>query len=144
MAAVDEVLESLAHSTRAGMLVLNKIDNVADPIELQFLAKDRTERICHLSAVTGEGVDRLDAMISKILDARSALLQIRLPLADGRSAALVRQYGLVQEEAVEGDQYLVFRVRMDEGALGNLKRAAGGDLDCVVLEPALEPLIEQG
>ncbi len=144
MGAVDEVLESLAHSTRAGVLVLNKIDNVVDPIELQFLAKDRTERICHLSAVTGEGVDRLDAMIAKMLDARSALLRIRLPLADGRTAALVRQYGLIEEELVEGDQNLVFRVRMDEGALGNLKRAAGGDLHCEVLEPAIEPLIEQG
>jgi GTP-binding protein HflX len=142
MAAVDEVLESLAHSTRAGVLVLNKIDNVGDPIELQFLAKDRTERIVHLSAVTGEGVDKLDALISRLLDARSSLLRIRLPLADGRSASLVRQYGLVLEETVEGDQTLIFKVRMDEGAYGNLEHAAAGKLDCEVLEPALEPMIE--
>ena len=144
MAAVDEVLGNLAHSTRAGVLVLNKIDKVRDPIELHFLANGREERVVHVSAATGEGIDRLDGIICKALDARSSLLNIRLPLSDGRSAALVRQYGLVLGEALEGDEFLVFRVRMDEGALGNLKRAAGPELVYETLEPALEPLIEPG
>jgi len=144
IAAVDEVLAELSHTTRAGILVLNKIDAVRDPIELQFLTRDREERIVHVSARTGEGLDRLDGAIRGILDARSALLRILLPLADGRLAARVRTSGVVLDEEVRGDRELVLRVRMDEGALGNLKRACDGDLKYEVLEPPAEPLFWEG
>jgi len=142
MAAVDEVLRNLSHMTRAGVLVLNKIDGVRDKIELQFLARERRERIVHLSARTGEGVERLDTMIRSILDARSHLLRILLPLANGRLAAQVRHFGLVLEEEVRGDRELVLDVRLDEGALGSLMRASEGQLSYEVLEPAAEPLFE--
>ena len=144
IAAVDRVLEGLSHTTRAGILVLNKIDAVHDLIELQFLTRDRRERIVHLSAKSGEGIDRLDAAIRQILDARSALLRILLPLADGRLAARVRRSGVVIDEEVRGDQELVMRVRMDEGALGNLKRACSGELNYEVLEPPAEPMLWDG
>ena len=140
MAAVDEVLEGLSHTTRAGILVLNKTDRVRDAIDLQLLTRDREERIVHLSARTGEGLDRLDAMIRSVLDARSALLRILLPLADGRLAAQVRSMGLVLDEEVLGDRELILRVRMDEGSFGNLMRAADGELSYEVLEPPAEPL----
>jgi GTP-binding protein HflX len=144
IAAVDGVLEGLSHTTRAGILVLNKIDAVRDPIELQFLVRNRPERVVHVSARSGEGLDRLDAMIRQILDARSALLRILLPLADGRLAAQVRKSGVVLEEEVLGDRELILRVRMDEGALGNLMRAAEGRLIYEVLEPPAEPLFREG
>ena len=143
MAAVDDVLAGLSHSTRSGILVLNKVDRVADPIELQYLAQGRSERIVHVSAKTGEGVDRLDSMIRHLLDARSSLLRILLPLADGRLAAHVRRLGLVLEEEVRGDTELEFRVRMDESALGNLMREAEGRLRYEVLEPARELYFEE-
>jgi GTP-binding protein HflX len=141
--AVDDVLHNLSHVTRAGILVLNKIDGVKDPIELQFLTFDRSERIVHVSAKTGEGIERLDSMIRAILDSRSTLLRILLPLADGKLASQVRQYGFVLEEEVVGDQELALRVRMDEGALGNLQRASAGRLSYEILEPAVEPLIDE-
>jgi GTP-binding protein HflX len=144
IAAVDEVLEGLSHTTRAGILVLNKTDAVRDPIELQFLAQNRPERVVHLSAKSGAGVDRLDAQIRQILDARSALLRILLPLSDGRLAAQVRKSGVVLEEKVRGDCELVLRVLMDEGALGNLMRASEGQLTYEVLEPPAEPLYREG
>ena len=100
IAAVDEVLAELSHTTRAGILVLNKTDVMRDPIELQLLTRDRDERIVHLSAKTGEGLDRVDSAIRQILDARSALLRILLPLADGRLAARVRMSGVVLAEEV--------------------------------------------
>jgi len=142
--AVDEVLASLSHTTRAGILVLNKIDAVPDLIELQFLAKDRPERVLRISAESGEGLERLDAEIREILDARSALLRILLPLSDGRLAAQVRKSGVVLAEEVRGDRELVLRVRMDEGALGNLMRVSEGRLSYEVLEPPAEPLYREG
>ena len=143
IAAVDEVLGDLSHTTRAGILVLNKTDAVRDPIELQFLAQDRPERVVHLSARSGEGIDRLDAQVRQILDARSALLRVLLPLADGRLAAQVRKSGLVLGEEVRGDRELVLQVRMDEGSLGNLMRATEGRLNYEVLEPPAEPLFRE-
>lgn len=143
MAAVDRVLGGLAHTTRSGVLVLNKIDLLRDPLDLQLLARDRTERVVYLSAHTGEGTDRLDALVRELLDARSALLSILLPLADGRLAARVRASAVVLEEEVVGDSELRLRVRMDEGALGNLERAAGGGLRYEVIEPPREPLLSE-
>jgi GTP-binding protein HflX len=143
IAAVDHVLATLSQTTRAGMLVLNKVDLVRDPIELQYLVHDREERVVHVSARTGEGLERLDALVRQALDARSALLLVRLPLADGRLAALVRRHGVVQEEEVVGDTELVLRVRMDEGALGNLLRESSGSLRYEVLEPARQVLLEE-
>ncbi len=144
MAAVDEVLRGLAHTTRSGVLVLNKVDLLRDSIDLQLLVQDRPERIIYTSAHTGEGLDRLDALVREILDSRAALLNILLPLSDGRLAAQVRASALVLEEQVLGDSELQFRVRMDEGALGNLKRSAGGELRYEVLEAAREPLLSDG
>ena len=48
--------------------------------------------------------------------------------------------GVVLAEEVRGDEELVLRVRMDEGALGNLMRACEGNLNYEVLEPPSEPL----
>jgi len=124
MRAVDGVLQGLSHTTRAGVLAFNKIDRVVDPLDLQYLARDRTERIVYVSARTGEGLDRLDALVREILDARSALLCIVLPLADGRLAARVRGSGVVLHEEVRGEAELVLRARMHEGALGSLMRAS--------------------
>ncbi|MCB9915774.1 MAG: GTPase HflX [Planctomycetes bacterium] len=144
MAAVDEVLESLAHSTRTGVLVMNKVDLVSDPLDLQLLVAGRPERVVYLSARTGEGLERLDGLVRELLDARSALLSILLPLADGRLAAMVRASSVVLEEEVLGHSELRMRVRMDEGALGNLARTAAGHLRYEVLEPPREPLLSDG
>jgi GTP-binding protein HflX len=141
MAAVDEVLCSVGHSTRTGVLVLNKIDLLRDPLDLQLLARDRPERVVHISAHTGEGLERLDAIVREILDARSALLSILLPLANGRLAARVRATALVLEEEVLGDAELRMQVRMDETALGLLKQSAAGELSYEVLDPPREPLL---
>jgi len=142
--AVDQVLARLSHVTRTGILVFNKIDRVTESIDLQFLVQDRSERIAYVSARTGEGLDRLDALVREILNARSALLRILLPLADGRLAAKVRSSGVVLEEEVLGDSELVLRVRIDEGSLGNLVRASEGSLRYEVLEPPREPLLREG
>ena len=144
MLAVDRVLEGLSFTTRAGILAFNKIDQVVDAIDLQFLVQDRAERTVYVSAQTGEGLDRLDALVREILDARSALLRILLPLADGRLAAQVRCSGVVLEEKVIDDRELILRVRMDEGSLGNLVRASEGSLRYEVLEPPKEPMLHEG
>jgi hypothetical protein len=67
----------------------------------------------------------LTEAVARRLDLRSATVDIELPLADGRSAAAVRRSGAVlQEETLETDR-LRLRVKLSQGALGNLRRALG-------------------
>jgi len=142
ISAAYDVLEEIGIQRKDTLLVVNKIDALEDRGVLNALMK-RYPGAVAVSARTGEGLERLDALVRQALDARSALLLVRLPLADGRLAALVRRHGVVQEEEVVGDTELVLRVRMDEGALGNLLRESSGSLRYEVLEPARQVRLEE-
>ena len=139
MAAVEEVLEGLSARARVGILVFNKIDRVEDPIGLQFLRKGREEEIVYVSATTGQGLDKLEQAVTRVLDARSALVDVYLPLSDGRVDALVRRLGTpVEDQWLEDRGERRLRARLTEGALGNLRRSAGSAARFVVVEPPRE------
>ncbi len=139
MAAVEDVLESLSFHTRVGVVVLNKIDRVEDPLHLQSLVPNDATDVVYVSAHTGDGLDRLDEAVRKRLDARSFLVDVHMPLADGRLDAAVRRLGRPVEEAVDdekGEHRL--RVRLTEGALGNLRRGAGENVRFDVIQAPVE------
>ncbi len=134
IAAVESVLASMSLSLRAEILVLNKVDRVADPIELELLAAGRTnQEVIEISAHTGQGLDRLIAAVTRHLDQRSALVEIEVPLEDGRSHALVKGTGAVLEESVIDDAFLRLRLRISEGALGKLMRSVSKSVRFKVL-----------
>ena len=56
----------------------------------------------------------------------------------------ITRYAVVEEQEVIDDTELRLRVRIDEGALGNLERAASGQLRYEVVEPPREPLVQGG
>jgi GTP-binding protein HflX len=128
MRAVDEVLAKLSWTTMARVLVFNKIDAVADPLALHALATDDHDEVLFVSAKTGEGLDRLTETVTRHFDERSRLVDVTVPLADGRSIAAVRSLGALQEEELLGDEALRLRLRLSDGALGALRRATGGDV----------------
>jgi GTP-binding protein HflX len=102
MRAVEKTLASLTNR-EADVIVLNKVDQVAEPLHLHLLREDREQELVHLSAKTGEGVERLARVVAARLDARSCVVAIELSLADGRSAAILRGSGVVlSEEIVDG------------------------------------------
>ncbi|MCK6448053.1 MAG: GTPase HflX [Planctomycetes bacterium] len=133
IAAVEKVLHELSPALSADLLVLNKIDRVADPLDVELLVAGRAEEVVKISAATGAGLDRLTAAVARRVDARSALVQIDVPLADGRSAALVKRASAVLSEEVVGDELLRLRMRISEGALGNLMRAVAKSVRFTVL-----------
>jgi len=135
--AVDAVLAELSWHTGADILALNKVDRVREPLALQLLARDAAAEVVHLSARTGEGLDRLIEAVARRLDQRSALVDVELPLADGRSAAAVRRSGAVLQEETLGSERLRLRVKLSEGALGNLRRSCGGEVRFVLIAPPL-------
>ena len=135
--AVDEVLETLSWSTRAGLLVFNKVDRVPEPLSLQLLAQQasgRNQEVVHISAHTGDGLERLAAAVARRLDLQSSVVDVRLAVSDGRTAAAVRATGaLLEQELLEADQ-LRMRVRLSAGALGSLRRRVGTDAVIEVIE----------
>jgi GTP-binding protein HflX len=137
MVAVEKTLAGLTNR-EADLIVLNKLDLVADPLQLHLLREDRTQPFVHVSARSGEGLDRLDRAVAERVDARSTVVEARLPLADGKSAANLRSAGVLLAEEVEEDT-LVLRLRVLESALGSLRRALDSSVRFRVLEPAREP-----
>lgn len=133
IAAVEKVLQELSPALSADLLVLNKIDRVVDPLGVELLVAGRSEEVVKISAATGAGLDDLTAAVARRVDARSALVQIDVPLADGRSAALVKRASAVLSEEVVGDELLRLRMRISEGALGNLMRAVAKSVRFTVL-----------
>jgi len=120
--AVDEVLDSISWIDRREVLVFNKVDAVAEPLALHSLAEGRKNEVLFVSARSGEGLDRLTQVVARELDAHSLVVDVQVPLADGRSAALVRSSGALESEELLGAEALRFRVKLSAGALGNLRR----------------------
>jgi GTP-binding protein HflX len=140
--AVDAVLAELSWHTRAEILALNKVDRVEEPLALQLLARDAAVEVVHVSARTGDGLERLTEAVARRLDQRSWLVDVIVPLADGRTAAAVRRAGALLEEQTLGTERLRLRVRLSDGALGSLQRGAGSEVRFEVVAPPLVPLVE--
>ena len=139
LAAVEEVLDSIAPSHRSELLVFNKVDALGESLAMQMLGRDLRHEVVPISARTGEGLERLDAAVARRLDLRSARVQVDVPIADGRTIAAIRRLGAVlQEETVEA-RCMRMTVRISEAALGNLRRSAPADIEVTVLDRPVEP-----
>lgn len=139
MQAVEEVLAGISFQPPETVLVFNKVDRVPDTIELVWLRGERTEDAVHVSAVTGEGLGRIDELVTRRLDERSVLVDLFLSVRDGAVGAAARRSGVILEEEFLEPETLRLRMRIDEGALGTLHRQAGRKLRTEVLEPAARP-----
>ena len=139
MLAVEQTLAGLTRR-EAEVLVLNKTDLLVDPILLQLLREERTAEMVHLSALTGEGIDRLTSVVTARLDARSAVVEIAIPFADGKSAAATRAAATILTEEID-DEHGCLRItaRLTHGALGNLRRALAPDVEVSTVESAADP-----
>ncbi len=143
MTAVDEVLRSLSFHTRGGIVVFNKIDAVSDAIVLHNLASTCKDEVVFVSAHTGAGLDRLDEAVRRKLDARSYLVDVRMPIGDGRLDAAVRKLCAPIEDDVSEDGDHRLRVRLTEGALGNLRRHAGAAVRFEIVRAPTESILTE-
>ncbi|MCA9000343.1 MAG: GTPase HflX [Planctomycetes bacterium] len=126
MAAVDEVLASMSAHLEPGILVMNKVDRVEDPLQLHLLTGDSDARVVYMSARTGEGVDRLTDAVLQCLDAHSTVVDVFLPISDGKTFSIVRSMGgFIEEECLEEQDTMRMRLRLSYGSLGMLQQKAG-------------------
>ena len=77
------------------------------------------------------------------LDARSPMVEVRVPASDGKSIAALKAAGTVLEQRVD-DEDLVLRLRLLDGALGALQSSLGRRASFEILEPASEPYLRSG
>src|SRR5579859_3717769 len=100
---VDKILRELGVADRPRLRVLNKVD---------LLTAEQRESLVHpssndsgpvlISAKSGEGIDRLLRRIDLALPVDPVVtLSLRMPLAEGRTLALIHAMGRVLHSAVE-------------------------------------------
>ena len=101
---VEDVLSDLGADKIQRLLILNKVDKIRDPIELTLLTRGRDA--IPVSARTGEGIERLEAAVSSIIERTWRTVKVVLPLTNGVVATL-HQHGRVMREWTEGDRMCV-------------------------------------
>jgi GTPase len=102
---VDKILQELGVADRPKLRVLNKVDLLsAEQRETldDSLARVRDTGPVLVSAMTGQGVDELLRRMDVALPVDPVVtLSLRLPLAEGRTLALIHALGRVLHSAVE-------------------------------------------
>lgn len=136
MRAVEDTLATLTQR-EADLIVMNKVDRLEDPVRLHLLLGDRRQPVVHLSAHTGEGLERFHEAVAERLDARSGEVRMTAPMSAGRSLALAKKMAMVLEETYL-NELAILRLRLTEGALGNLKRSVGPEVRIEELVPPRE------
>jgi GTPase len=99
-ADVADILTSLGVGEDTPLIeVWNKLDRV-DASQREALAAQAAQRprVLPVSALTGEGVDRLLALVSATLDADRTEASLILPFADGRRRAWLHDQSVIQSE----------------------------------------------
>lgn len=93
----------------------NKLDLLDEEHRAQLLEDaGRREDVMPISAVTGEGIDKLIETVAARLTAGHRRYTITLATGDGAGAAWLHQHGEVVDQRIEGEQ-AVYEVRMAPG-----------------------------
>jgi GTP-binding protein HflX len=101
--------------------VMNKIDLV-DPVTRSSLENQalRNSHSVVLSAVTGEGCERLLAMIDRRLDSETSPIRLDIPLTDGKTLAWIYRHGHVLGRR-DDDEAAHLSVRLSEADVARLR-----------------------
>ncbi|MEJ7935590.1 GTPase HflX [Sphingobium sp. AN558] len=134
----DDVMDVLEELGVAGEAAYARDGEASDPppiIEawnkLDLLGQDEAERLHELaarrddvvilSALTGEGADRLQRTISGHLTAGAQIQTLRVPMADGAALAWLHEHGEVVGSREEGHDS-VLEVRLSDSALARFRK----------------------
>jgi GTP-binding protein HflX len=118
IAAVYTVLEELGIEQKDTLLVLNKVDRMADPAELTKLT-DRYPSAIPVSAVTGDGMDHLTRAVSEMLTVNFVDADVEMAIDNGRLAAFIAQHGEILSRTHHGERTTI-HCRMPRKYLGRI------------------------
>jgi GTP-binding protein HflX len=133
--AVDEVLASLGCDTIEQIVLLNKID-IGDGASMVELLARRKARCVPISAVTGEGLDKLAGEVRQFKDGDTAEVTVSLPHAEGKLLAEIDRLADVLER-----RYLPDRVELDiRMNRRRLRQLCGRHPPLLILNGEVEPV----
>jgi GTP-binding protein HflX len=123
---VDKILGDLGVADRARLRVFNKVDRLTQEQRTQLIhphtigIETNGGRVL-VSALTGEGVEELLRRMDATLPIDPVVtLSLRLPLAEGRTLALVHALGRVLNSEVE-DSHMMLDAEIPESIARKLK-----------------------
>jgi GTP-binding protein HflX len=126
VATVEEVLRSLDRDPLDAVRVLNKIDGVTDLSSLAALRDTRAD-VVEISALTGEGLDALEALVLRRWQADWVTVEVTARQAASRVRAVAFAEGDVDTEHMDDDGLWHATVHLPRRCLGLLGEA-GGDV----------------
>jgi GTP-binding protein HflX len=115
--AVEAVLAQIGGSERPRLLVVNKVDRLADRALLAQFGADAVA----LSAASGEGQDELARRVAQRARADHDEVVLRVPFDQGAAIAALRARAEVLESRHDDDGYFL-RVRAPQELVGRLRR----------------------
>ncbi len=122
-ADVDKVLAELGIDPSSGRTIVeiwNKIDLVAESLRSEIVDTAQVNGAVAVSAVTGDGVDRLLRRLADLVDSGPDLI-LELAPSDGEALAWLYRHGrITAREDVEGA--VILSARLDPQALGRFER----------------------
>ncbi|HEX5104820.1 MAG TPA: GTPase HflX, partial [Pirellulaceae bacterium] len=118
ISAVYKVLQELGIEEKDTLLVLNKVDALADRADLAPVLA-RYPNAVPVSARTREGFDRLHVAVSDALSRSFADLEVETNVANGRMLAYLAAHGEVLDKRYSDEQVIV-HVRIPHRHLGPL------------------------
>lgn len=105
MKVTEELLAELGAGGKPTLIVYNKCDREADGIPAPALAPNGLNRAVCVSALTGQGVDEMVAMLEAIVREGKVRVTFRFP--NSEAGALSSLYRMAAVESVDyGDEYI--------------------------------------
>jgi GTP-binding protein HflX len=104
--AVGKVLEELECGDKPTLLVLNKVDQVADRSRLDVLQKHHP-RAVPISAATGQGLDSLQDAVIEALSADFADAEVETSAANGKVLAYLGAHADVYRQQYQDNRVLI-------------------------------------
>ena len=119
MKVTEELLAELGAGGKPMLIVYNKCDREADGIPAPALTPNGSNRAVCVSALTGQGVDEMVAMLEAIVREGKVRVTFRFP--NSEAGALSSLYRMAAVESVEyGDEYITAVAAADAKTRGVL------------------------
>jgi GTP-binding protein HflX len=109
--AVNQVLEELGCLDKPTILVLNKVDKLADPNEAELLVtrdlERRPNRVVSVSARKRWGLEKLSEAVVSVLSEDFIDLKLNIPTSNGKALAYVGAHGDIYRQETRGDDVYI-------------------------------------
>jgi GTP-binding protein HflX len=104
--AVNQILKELGCDAKPSLLVLNKVDRLADRSYLDVL-QQRHPRAVAISAASGQGLEALSEAVMEALSADFADAEVETAASNGRTLAYLAAHAEIYRQQFHGDQVTI-------------------------------------